>query len=96
MFVGLDLGQSHDPSALSVVERAEIFRGRNGWVSFERRRRCGFRVLFLERAPLGTPYPRVVERVRRLCGDRRWRADARWCGCDRLGAPVVDMLRSST
>ncbi len=27
IFVGLDLGQSQDPSALSIVERAEAFPG---------------------------------------------------------------------
>ena len=27
IFVGLDLGQSQDPSALSIVERAEVFPG---------------------------------------------------------------------
>src|SRR5437016_2622131 len=66
MFVGLDLGQSRDPSALSVVERAEVFPGEMDWVTYERRRLLRFRVLYLERVLLGTPYPRVVERVRQV------------------------------
>jgi len=49
IFVGLDLGQSQDPSALSVVERAEVFPGAMDWVSYERRRAQRFRVLHLER-----------------------------------------------
>src|SRR6266436_5851720 len=38
IFVGLDLGQSQDPSALPVVERAEVFPGEMDWVTYERRR----------------------------------------------------------
>ncbi len=57
IFVGLDLGQSQDPSALSVVERAEVFPGEMDWVTYERRRPLRFRVLYLERMLLGTPYP---------------------------------------
>ena len=66
IFVGLHLGQSQDPSALPVVERAEVFPGEVDWVTYERRRPLRFRVLYLERMLLGTLYPRVVERVRRL------------------------------
>jgi len=62
IFVGLDLGQSQDPTALSIVERAEVFPGEMDWVSYERRRPLRFRVLYLERMLLGTPYPRVLER----------------------------------
>ena len=38
IFVGLDLGQSQDPSALPVVERAEVFPREMDWVTYERRR----------------------------------------------------------
>ena len=67
IFVGLDLGQSQDPSALSVVERAEVFPGEMDWVSYERRRPLRFRV-YLERLLLGTLYPGAVERVRQVVG----------------------------
>src|SRR5258708_25403961 len=66
IFVGLDLGQSQDPSALSIVERAEVFPGEMNWVTYEQRRPMRFRVLYLERMLLGTPYPRVVERGRQV------------------------------
>ncbi len=94
IFVGLDLGQSQDPTALSVVERAEVFPGAMDWVSYERPRAQRFRVLHLERLLLGTPYPRAVERVRQVVG-----RSAREGKCTLvvdatgLGAPVVDMLR---
>src|SRR5260221_14228837 len=61
-FVGLDLGQRRDPSALAVVERAEILLDMD-YVTYERRRSMRYRVRFLERVRLGTPYPDVVGRV---------------------------------
>jgi len=94
IFVGLDLGQSEDPTALSVVERAEVFPGQMDWVSYERRRPVRFRVLYVERLLLGTPYPRAVERVRQVVG-RSGREGRCTLVVDAtgLGAPVVDMLR---
>src|SRR5260221_11470246 len=62
-FVGLDLGQRRDPSALAVVERAEILLDMD-YVTYERRRSMRYRVRFLERVRLGTPYPDVVGRGR--------------------------------
>ena len=49
-----------------VVERAEVFPGAMDWVTYERRRPLRFRVLYVERLLLGTPYPRVVQRVRKV------------------------------
>jgi hypothetical protein len=95
-FVGLDLGQSRDHSALAVVERTEIFLDEMDWVKYERRRTQRFRVRFAERVRLGTPYPDVVERVRRvvrsnpLAGRCTLVMDA-----TEVGAPVLDILRRS-
>src|SRR2546430_358834 len=92
-FVGLDLGQSRDHSALAVVERAEVF-GDLDYVTYERRRALRYRVRFLERVRLGTPYPDVVGRVRE--GVRRPELAGR---CTLVmdatggGAPVLGMLR---
>ncbi len=47
--VGIDVGQKVDPTAIAVGE-------------WERDR---YLVRFLERLPLGTPYPQVAERLRR-------------------------------
>jgi hypothetical protein len=52
--VGLDLGRMHDFSAISILERIED----GNFYRYE----CGY----LERYPLGMPYPRIVERVRDL------------------------------
>src|SRR5262245_28275449 len=94
-FVGLDLGQRRDPSALVVVERAEVFLGLDR-VTYERRRGLGFRVAFLERMRLGTAYPDVVERVRQIV--RRPELAGR-CSLSMdatgVGMPVLDMLRKA-
>src|SRR2546430_7217908 len=92
-FVGLDLGQSRDHSALAVVERAEILLDLD-YVTYERRRAMRYRVRFLERVRLGTPYPDVVGRVREVL---RRPALAGRCtlvmDATGVGAPVLDLLR---
>lgn len=80
-FVGLDLGQKRDYSAVVVVEREDRDR---------------LLVRYVERMALGTPYPAVVERMgeivrsEELCGDCVLAVDATG-----VGAPVVDMLRAA-
>jgi hypothetical protein len=89
-FMGLDLGQKRDYSAVAVVERIDHQRPFQG-TSFER-----LVVRYAERMPLGTPYPRVVDRVRgivrsgELAGNCALAVDATG-----VGAPVVDMLRAA-
>src|SRR5437016_741777 len=95
-FVGLDLGQSRNYSALAVVERAEVVLDGTDWVTYERRRERRFRMRFLERVPLGTPYPDVVGRVRSVA---RNEAIAGRCtvvmDATGVGAPVLDLLRQA-
>jgi hypothetical protein len=76
-YIGCDLGQSHDPTAIAVVQQAgDQFR-------------CGH----LERLPLGVPYPAVVGRVAQLmqhpavAGNVRLAVDATG-----VGRPVCDMF----
>ncbi len=88
-YVGLDLGQRQDFSALAVVEREEQ---RFAWMAGTRE----LSVRHLERMELGTPYPRVVKRVcdvmlhPKIAGKSRLVVDATG-----VGAPVVDLLRSA-
>lgn len=49
--LGIDIGQQRDPTAIALLEGSE----HRGHVSFECR--------FLQRLPLGTPYPAVARRV---------------------------------
>jgi hypothetical protein len=80
--LGLDLGQKRDHAAVAIVER------RTGsscyWVAH------------LERMPLGTTYPRVVERVREMVQDDKLRGQCRLTvDATGVGGPVVDLLRAA-
>ena len=92
-FVGVDLGQSRDFTAIAVVERSvrtgvwdPVMAGWPKVVALELR--------YLERMALGTPYPEVVERVAQVTRSGALR------GCCHLavdgtgvGRPVVDLLK---
>ena len=96
-FIGLDLGKSRDYSALAVVERTEVSLGERDPATFELRVARRYRIRYLERVRLGTPYPDVVERVRTVI---RLVALQGRCllvmDATGVGAPVLDMLRRTT
>ena len=87
-YLGVDLGQKQDPTALALVRRIE-YRDPYGGPRFD-----GLGVVGLERVPLGTPYPVVVERLRRLThrldliGRVKVVVDATG-----VGSPVVESMR---
>ncbi len=89
-YLGLDLGQRHDLSAIAVVERRDRARAYQAAV-FD-----SMAVRRLERVPLGTPYPQVVARVKAMVqhpaiqGQCVLAVDATG-----VGAPVVDLLRAA-
>jgi hypothetical protein len=89
-FLGLDLGQKRDYSALVVIERVDRRR------TFQTKEFETLDVRYIERMPLGTPYPAVVERIREIvqwheiCGRCALVVDATG-----VGAPVVDMLHAA-
>jgi hypothetical protein len=94
-FIGVDLGQRQDFTTIAVVERAEL---KGAWdpVMFAWRKLVSLRLRLLERIPLGTPYPRIVERVvevtrsPELAGRSHLAVDATG-----VGRPVLDMLRGA-
>jgi hypothetical protein len=89
-YVGLDLGQSRDHSAIAVVERKEPVR------AFQVQRSEALLVRHVERVPLGTPYPRVVSRVRGIVRDGELRGQCSLAvDGTGVGAPVVEMLRAA-
>jgi hypothetical protein len=95
-FVGLDLGQKRDPSALCVVERrVEMFDAKDP-VTWDWIRQTRFHLRHLNRLRLETPYPDVVRRVEKLVqspllvGRCEVVPDATG-----VGAPVVDLLRAA-
>lgn len=60
--VGLDIGQMQDYSALSIIERKDIQVVQDGEANTEKH----LHLRHLERFPIGTSYPQVVERVAKL------------------------------
>ncbi len=89
-YIGLDLGQKRDHSAVAVVERIDHRRAFQG-TQFEK-----LLVRYVERVPLGTPYPQVVERVRKIVqSDELYGNCALSVDATGVGAPVVDMLRAA-
>ena len=83
-YLGLDLGQRHDPTAIAVIERVDMARPL-------------LRLRHLERVALGTSYPDVVARVREITNGSALRAGRCVLAVDGtgVGAPVVDMLRAA-
>jgi hypothetical protein len=72
-FMGVDLGQARDPTAIAVVRRHRVTE----WYGhpkkpLERLKSEVFQVGFLERVPLGTTYPTIVGHVGRLLQRGIW------------------------
>ncbi len=90
-FVGLDLGKQRDHSAIAVVERLETPQLHLAPALYG-----GLAVRYVERLPLGTPYPAVVERVRRIVGLGELAGQCCLAvDATGLGGPVVEMLRGA-
>ncbi len=97
-FVGLDLGQSKDYTALTVLEvvtapLVQVVTGRT--ITYEPSKEPpALHVRHLERFPLGTRYPKIVVAVQeRLAPLRAMRADtALVVDKTGVGAPVVDLF----
>ena len=90
-FLGLDLGKQRDHSAVAVVERVETPQLHLAPALYG-----GLAVRYVERLALGTPYPAVVERVRRVVGMRELAGQCCLAvDATGLGGPVVEMLRSA-
>ncbi len=73
--MGVDLGQAQDPTAIAVAEMREP----------------EIHVRHLERVPLGTPYPQVIERITALVG--KLPGAALIVDATGLGRPVIDRMR---
>ncbi len=83
--IGVDLGQSHDPTAIAIVRRVD---GPSGEPVFQ--------VGHLERIPLNTPYPGVVQHVRRLAARPVFRGSADLViDFTGVGRPVFDMFEAA-
>jgi hypothetical protein len=83
--VGLDLGQRRDYTAIAIVERR--------YKDDEQRTLHNLALRRIERVPLGTSYPQVVERVRAIVQHPVLRGKCSLTvDATGVGNPVVDML----
>jgi hypothetical protein len=86
-FVGLDLGQTQDYTAVAVLERPYVHP-----VDPPERRRPCYALRHLRRFPLGTPYPTVVAEIVTLLRSRVLMGAGLVVDQTGVGRPVVDML----
>jgi hypothetical protein len=90
--VGVDLGQAQDYTAVVVVEH------QSAWVGGLPERKH-FPELYMarhvERLPLKTTYPAVVDAIKRLMADGQLKAARLVVDATGVGAPVVDLLRKA-
>jgi hypothetical protein len=98
-FMGLDLGQTNDSTAIAVIRRVRFLKTvgpntRNAEPIEERPSvfQCGY----LERVPLQTPYPTIVNHVARLLDRPVWAGNIDLViDGSGVGRPVVDMFTSA-
>jgi len=93
-FVGLDLGQQSDPTAIAVAEQVHVPTG-TPVPGREAPTETHYHVRHLERLALGTSYPAVVARVAELVTQAPLRgAVSLAVDGTGVGLPVVDMLKA--
>jgi hypothetical protein len=85
-FVGLDLGQPNEFTALAVVAKTTVVRERHLC-------EISYAVRHLERFPIGTPYPEIFERLATLRANAQLLGNWLVVGQTGVGKAVVDMLR---
>lgn len=94
-YVGLDLGQKNDFTALAILERAEL-QGGFDYTWMAHKKVVEHRIRHLERVKLGTPYPEVVRRVREVTRSGELRGQCQLIvDATGVGQPVVDLLREA-
>lgn len=87
-FMGLDLGQAQDYTALAIAEE-QAEQGKEG-------AEVSYHLRHLERLPLGTPYPDVVTHVRRLITGTPLEGHCTLIlDLTGVGAPVYDMFAAA-
>ncbi len=92
-FIGADFGQTQDYSTIAIVERAEL-KGEWDAAWFAWRKVTELRLRRLERIPLGTPYPEVVDRVAQVSHAMETRGRTHVAvDATGVGRPVVDLLK---
>ena len=93
-YIGLDLGQKVDHSALAIIDHdMQILKDRNP-VTCEHLRVITRTVRYLEVLPLGMPYPDQVDHVESLVRELKLQGDVTLAlDGGGVGGPVVDLFR---
>ncbi len=93
LFLGLDLGQRQDHTALAVLHRySEPQPGRDP-ITWQPRQRTRLLLTHLDRVPLGVPYLAIIERVKLLTRSLHPAPITLSVDASGVGAPVVELLR---
>ena len=92
-FVALDLGQVHEFTTIAVLEQAEL-RGDWDAVVFAWGKEAMLRLQYLERFPMGIPYPDVVRKVAHITGSGALRGSSELLvNATMAGKPAVNLLQ---
>lgn len=95
-YIGVDLGQSQDPTAVVLVEREKVVLPERDAATWENLVEYNYHVKGTRRLKLGTPYPEIVNQVLSVAsllpGPRQivYVVDATG-----VGRPVVDLLKDA-
>lgn len=93
--IGIDLGQKRDPTAIAVAEIEH--RDADDAQGDRSHKEAHYLIRFLNRLPLGTPYPETARRlgeIFRLVKGRAGLTPRIFVDATGVGAAVVDMLNS--
>jgi hypothetical protein len=94
-FIGLDLGQKQDYTAIAIIETTSQYTGLD-LQSYEYKYSSHVSVRYLERVRLGTSYLGVVDRLRQIANSRELVGRSTLVmDATGLGGPVLDLLRAA-
>lgn len=89
-YIGVDLGQAQDYTAITILYQNIIYKSLNTKIPV-------YEVRHLERIALGTPYPKIIDRLGALLQKPEIYHAQKTMIVDQsgVGKPVVDMLRQA-
>ncbi len=92
-FVGVDIGQRHDFTAIAILELLTVFTNEVDRVTYERKTKSHFRLRHIDRIPLNTEFESIVDYLVRLVSrqDLTDRANV-IIDATGVGAPIYEMF----
>jgi hypothetical protein len=83
-YIGLDLGQMQDYTALVIIER----------IGGDEKEKPEYHVRKVERFKLGTPYPAIVTRIEEIMAKKTMKGSVLVVDATGVGRAVVDLFRN--